>query len=83
MGLHWSKISTAGAAPTFLIVRTLRIMLSQYPVFIKKVIMRSPARRREERLEVRLTPTMLKRAASVERKTFARLFSTKALRRRP
>ena len=44
--------------------------------------MRSPARRREDRLEVRLTPkakSMLKRAASVERKTVSAFILDKGL----
>lgn len=44
--------------------------------------MRSPAKRREERLEVRLTPkakSMLKRAASVERKTVSAFILDKGL----
>jgi uncharacterized protein (DUF1778 family) len=44
--------------------------------------MRSPVKRREDRLEVRLTPkakSMLKRAASVERKTVSAFILDKGL----
>jgi uncharacterized protein (DUF1778 family) len=44
--------------------------------------MRSPVKRREDRLEVRLTPkeeSMLKRAASIERKTVSAFILDKGL----
>jgi uncharacterized protein (DUF1778 family) len=49
---------------------------------IKEAFMRSATKRREDRLEVRLTPkakTMLKRAESVERKTLSAFILDKCL----